>query len=115
MGDGGKELVSLSHMGSMQQCVPGSVCPSVLLSLGVLFLAVAVPRLLGLCTEQNTFPGLFLKQFVLTAGSSAGSCRFLGGLGTISFSPFLWECKISFTGAGGGAGLPSAPAEGILR
>lgn len=96
MGDGGKELVGLSHTGSTQQCVPGSVCLSVLLSLGVLFLAVSVPRLLVPCTEQNTFPGLFLKPFVLTAGSSAGSCRFLGGLGTISFSPLLWGCKILF-------------------
>lgn len=89
MGDGGKELVGLCCTGSMQQCVPGSVCLSVLLSLVVLFLAVAVPRLLVLRTEQNTFPGLFLRWFVLTAGSSAGSCRFLGGLGTISFSPLL--------------------------
>lgn len=94
MGDGGQELVGLSHTGSMQQCL--CVCPALL---GVLLLAVSVPRLLVLCTEQSTFPGLFLKLFVLTARSSAGSCRFLGGLGTISFCPLLWGCKISFTGA----------------
>lgn len=99
LGDGGKELVGLCCTGSMQQCVPGSVCLFVLLSLAVLFLAVAVLRFLVLCTAQNTFPGLFLRLFVLTAGSSAGSCKFFGGLGTISFSPLLWGCKILFMGA----------------